>query len=630
MKQQGDFFNLQQMNLNSSNYSNFSSLAEKNIIISSNIIKKHELEKEQKLKEQEKILIQMKNLQTNGNKVPTNSPTNFQTNQTNSSSTNSSQNSNIQIPYNSQLNMSGESINNNNNLYQFNKPPDSHFLSQMTIYSSKHFASNGSNFDNNINQQFQPRYSLSKAYSQINIGNKNDNPLMPNNIPQTNNNINLSSKELALNFNPISSNSSNIQKEQKQKKNLLSIKAEIVERHGVQYTNYFEYPQEKKEKFLNQILVDINLFGDITKKQIEKEKKLNSIKYISFEEAMSIGYSNKNKMYKNEYFVLAVLSKALNIQGCSVIIERNNPQNEEDNKEIFTTVQFLANGLYNFKKYIFYFDFGQDKNNILFNDLQKKHHFNLKLKIKLQELFNIKENDLIICNRPFMPYSVTAIIKKSKFNEYSKENLLQQLKMVPEFSGIKYIQKSILLSGCKLNPFMLDSRGNNKDGGWGNNEIRGGKPYYPPNGWVGYGLRIADRFDNGNNSWIDYNHSKGEWNVAYHGIKSGLIGSQLFNSKSNIIMSNILIAGIKNQFKNHNDIFHIGQKVGEGVIVTPNPKFMEQYCGIFDCCGRHYKIGFMTRVMPKKIRCPEGQDDYWIINGIDNEIRPYRILIKEL
>ena len=51
---------------------------------------------------------------------------------------------------------------------------------------------------------------------------------------------------------------------------------------------------------------------------------------------------------------------------------------------------------------------------------------------------------------------------------------------------------------------MLESRANNKDKGWGNNEIRGGKPYYPPNEWVGFGLNVADRFDNGNNSWLDY------------------------------------------------------------------------------------------------------------------------------
>ena len=528
------------------------------------------------------------------------------------------------MPFNSQINMSNgpnnNNINNNNN-NQFIIPLQSPFLSQKTIYSSVYNTSIDPSIKYNNIQQ--PNYSLSKAYSQINI--RNPNPLMPKHITQVNN-YNLSTKNLPLNANPISSNPLNVKVE----KEALLIKAEIIERHGVQYTNYFEYPQEKKEQFLNQLLVEISLFGDITKKEIEKEQKLNSIRHISFEEAMSIGYNKNKNMYNNEYFVLAVLSRALTFQGCSVLIERNNPINEEDNKEIYTTVQFLANGLYNFKKYIFHFDFGQEKNNVIFNNKQNKYHFNLNLKIKLAEMFNLKENNLIICNKPFEPYSVTAIIKKSKFNEYSKENLLQTLKNVPEFSGIKNIEKTILLSGCKLNPFMLDKRGNNKDGGWGYNENRGGKPYYPPNGWVGYGLRIADRFDNGNNSWIDYNHAKGEWSVAYHGIKSGIIGSQLFNSKSNIMSNNLLIAGIKDQFKNHNDLFNIGKKVGEGVIITPNPKFMEQNCGSFDCCGKQYKIGFMTRVMPKKIRCPEGQEDIWIINGIDNEIRPYRILIKEL
>ena len=57
---------------------------------------------------------------------------------------------------------------------------------------------------------------------------------------------------------------------------------------------------------------------------------------------------------------------------------------------------------------------------------------------------------------------------------------------------------------------------------------------------------------------------------------------------------------------------------------------MEKHCAIIDCYGIKYKIGFMTRVKPIKIRCAQGQDDYWIINGTDNEIRPYRILIKEL
>ena len=40
----------------------------------------------------------------------------------------------------------------------------------------------------------------------------------------------------------------------------------------------------------------------------------------------------------------------------------------------------------------------------------------------------------------------------------------------------------------------------------------------------------------------------------------------------------------------------------------------------------------MCRVNPKMIREPDKKDKepYWILNGNSNEIRPYRILIKEI
>ena len=320
---------------------------------------------------------------------------------------------------------------------------------------------------------------------------------------------------------------------------------------------------------------------------------------------------------------------------------RENIQKIKKNKdkinELNTTVQFLASGMYNFIKFVFYFNFGEEKNYHLIIDLNQQNSLGNKLKLKLLHLFYLRENDIIITNPNISftrnnpndcLYSVTSIIKQSKFNELPIKQLLQILNSEPEFyNKIVDIKKKILLSGCKLNTYMLDSRGNNKDGGWGFNEIRGGTPYYPPNGWVGYGLRIADRYDNGDNSWIDYNHSKGEWSVAYHGIGSGLQGTQISNS--GLIMNN-LIQGINQKFKNAKDLFNLNQKVGEGIIITPKPEIMEHSCGIFNCNGKHYKIGFMCRVMPKKIRCPEGQDNYWIIQGTDNEIRPYRILIKEL
>ena len=46
----------------------------------------------------------------------------------------------------------------------------------------------------------------------------------------------------------------------------------------------------------------------------------------------------------------------------------------------------------------------------------------------------------------------------------------------------------------------------------------GGKPYYPPLGWIGIGLNVLDKYDNGNNNWIEMINSSDEWCVAYHGV----------------------------------------------------------------------------------------------------------------
>ena len=44
--------------------------------------------------------------------------------------------------------------------------------------------------------------------------------------------------------------------------------------------------------------------------------------------------------------------------------------------------------------------------------------------------------------------------------------------------------------------------------------------------------------------------------------------------------------------------------------------------------GKSYKMGFMMRVRPDKIRISEGEPDYWVLNGTTDEMRPYRIMIK--
>ena len=380
----------------------------------------------------------------------------------------------------------------------------------------------------------------------------------------------------------------------------------------------------EEEKKINHLLEEIYSFGEEKRKIIEEKKRTHPKKFISIENAIKYGVNNVDSNgFKSELFVLGVMAQVLISHGCSVVIEKKSPKTEIEKKELHKTIQYLVNGMFNFITYTFHFNFKEKMYNYLMSKLDIISEFNKKLKSKLKELFNLKENDILMTEGRFHTsnsYSVTAIIKKSKYNNYPKEQIIYYLMKFEEFRDITNIEKSILLRGCILNPYMIDSRGNNKNGGWGFNEIRGGNQYYPPEGWIGYGIRVVDVYDSGNNAWIGYSNSGGEWSVAYQGI--GLSNS------SNINYSNMV--GIKQSFRNSKDIFHKGQKVGEGIYVTPKPNVMEKYCNEYICCGKKYKIAFMTRVNPEEIRCPEENQDYWIINGHENDIRPYRILIKEL
>ena len=59
---------------------------------------------------------------------------------------------------------------------------------------------------------------------------------------------------------------------------------------------------------------------------------------------------------------------------------------------------------------------------------------------------------------------------------------------------------------------------------------------------------------------------------------------------------------------------------------------MDKYAKKTKNNGKTYKMGFMMRVKPDKIRYSNSRSDYWVLNGGNgdfSEIRPYRFLIKK-
>ena len=258
--------------------------------------------------------------------------------------------------------------------------------------------------------------------------------------------------------------------------------------------------------------------------------------------------------------------------------------------------------------------------------IQKKQ-FNIGtfLKFPLDELNknSNKQND-----------RVQQIFQSDRFNTLNINENEKKFKYESDFSilkSLKDIYTDIISGSFRLTRNMLDNRGN-RFSGWSINEKRGNKPYYPPIGWIGIGLKVMGKYEN--DYWLGNNNSPGEWCVAYHGVASCQPSDSVKNIIG-IIVKTHFRAGFRQVHRNCPDKYHPGQIVGDGVYCMPKPEIAECFAGISQINGKNYKSVLMVRVKPSAIRncnlCDVAKDDnYWVVNGTTDEIRPYRILFKEL
>ena len=102
---------------------------------------------------------------------------------------------------------------------------------------------------------------------------------------------------------------------------------------------------------------------------------------------------------------------------------------------------------------------------------------------------------------------------------------------------------------------------------------------------------------------------------------------------TNCILKEGFKAGHGQAYAEDEDERHPGNKVGIGVYCSPDPLVMEDYAKdaetITSVNNRKFMMGFMIRVKPDKIRYSKDMREYWVLNGSTDEMRPYRILVKE-
>ena len=373
---------------------------------------------------------------------------------------------------------------------------------------------------------------------------------------------------------------------------------------------------------INDLLEDMCIYGNIINKEIKEEKEKNPEKFIETSQALQKENEDQG------LFALGLISQNLENIGIETAIEKDENEDEEQDAGS-TCLQFITNGLCEKKKYDLHFEFGEKRNEELLNNKEEYEKFKKNLKLKLSKDYNIPEDKIIVTFPQKGSYHVQVIFQSEEFNDLDTNEFLNKFKNDNEFkelSNLKEIHKDLVIKGCKLTKNQLDPRGNRNDG-WGVGENRGGKPYDPPIGWNGIGLKVWDKY--GDNTWIGMDNVPGEWCVAYHGVGR-------FENSNGVkdITGKIVVGGFKKgQGQVHSDcddVNHKGKQVGEGVYCTPLIKTAEGYSGKSEINGISYETVLMVRVKPDAIRKCACQDDYWVVNGTTDEIRPYRILYKKV
>ena len=273
---------------------------------------------------------------------------------------------------------------------------------------------------------------------------------------------------------------------------------------------------------------------------------------------------------------------------------------------------------------------GKSRNDIILNDKNEYETFKKNLKLKISRDFNIPLDQIIVASPQKGSLTVQIIFQSNEFNNLNLDEFKEKFKNEKEYKelvNLKEIHNDVIMSGCKLSINQLDSRGNRVEG-WGIDEERGNKKYYPPLGWIGIGLKVIDKYED--NKWIGMDNKPEEWCVAYHGVGRFNSPNEVKNITGLICKSN-LKSGKYQSHSNCPDKYHKGKKVGVGVYCTNNINIAEKFAGKSNINGKLYKTVLMARVKPDLIRscaCYEGSGEYWVVNGSSDEIRPYRILYK--
>jgi hypothetical protein len=364
---------------------------------------------------------------------------------------------------------------------------------------------------------------------------------------------------------------------------------------------------------------NVSSFGSNIKNSIIYETYHNPEKFVEKKEV------EKSKE-GTTLFIEGALFSLLENNDITCAIEKETKKENEAK----TTLQLITSGEIFRKKISVSSEYGEEKNAKILSSEQEKQNFISQKKKELSIVFNCPESQILITN-------LRSGCLKYDFIKEGREPTDEELEKIAKDKAVKDIRMARLIEGCIIMPHMFDSRGDNKDGGWGIGQKRGPPGYLinydPPIGYIGYGLRVLNQYDNGDNTWLDYSNVYGEWYIAYH-------GTQIDAAQSIISGGFRAGQGQVHEFDNNiNPLSNAQYNIcGRGVYCSPIIKETEGYGQGVMIQNKEYYFTFMCRVNPYQVRICGGYNNYWVVSGddlndlnakkFDSEIRPYRILLK--
>ena len=412
----------------------------------------------------------------------------------------------------------------------------------------------------------------------------------------------------------------------KEECNNLDNKLENVENKQNQLKENNLTEEESLEKKLNSIKEKASLFlnGGITDLIGKFNYTMEVNKYISEE----INYlQNKfpdkliypNKAVSDENVLINFLGywgSELSLYRIKVLIEK------DESNELIRDITFkmILSGLATQRAYKIIVNSDKEKEKFD-KDIQEWYNLIQKIKNKIVAFQYLDKSELHFFNYDKKNYEVMLIIYNKRLNTIDNT-----LKNMPVNISTGNLLNNIILSP---NMFVPNFCKNLNDWPKGDDLVRGGEKYCPPYGWIGIALKIGNKYGEDNEWFGKDGKNEKEWCVAYHGIGRGNELAKVYS-----IIQNNLKQGPKQRYSVYPNTRKASMKeynrCKKGVYLTPDISKAENYAGKIKLgyYSKEFQFAIQARVDPNKIRDPGAVPINWILNGGNEEIRPYRLLVK--